>query len=589
MDDCFVLSREKDTMKKAVTNSLCALVVSLVLFAPNGWGADLKAGIEAYETGDYDQAIRLLNAYIQEKPRDVKGYYHLGNCYLEKGDLDQAIEEYQRAIDTKSNFWETYAKLGYAYYKKEMYDQAEETVINGLEKKEKGELYNVLGLVQMAKDELVEADFSFRKAISYDDENPEYHKNLGEVNFRKGVLIIAIQEYNTALELDSTMVEVYFNLARAYLKQARFNDAMNAFKTAIRVDPQNKDAYLALGDIYMLDGNHYPEARIIYEEYLKFGEENGEALGNLGTSYYFLSKRLPSLVENGDTLTKADMSTTASQYLERSLSLNSDNPELYLFLGKSYQDLKRYPEALDAFLNYEQAMLRQDYEWTEKDADFWVGKGQVQAEIGDSASLEQAILSLSKAIELDSTKTAAYSYLGSALYEQEKYEDAVPFFQKRVEADPDNATANLNLAFTYLKLERFAEAVEPLERVVELKPDNAAAHDYLARVYINLEKFEKAKNHYVKEVQLDPSNCNLNANVGYCFMRLGQAAPAVPYYRKAVSCFPRKVDYLMALAKALEISKNVDEAYEYYRKILEIDPKNKEASDRIDYIDMQRF
>ena len=589
MKNCFVFNSGNDMMKRAFKNYLWVLILSLLVFAPNGWGADLKAGIEAYERGDYDQAIQLLNAYIQEKPRDAKGYYHLGNCYLEKGDLDPAIEEYQKAIEHKSKFWEGYAKLGYAYYKKEMYDQAEEIIRKGLEKKEKGELYNVLGLVQMEKDMLKDADFSFRKAISLDDKNPEYHKNLGEVNFKKGVLIIAMQEYNTALELDSTLVEVYFHLAQAYLKQARFNDAMDAFKTAIRVDPQNKDAYLALGDIYMLDGKHYPEARIIYEEYLKFGEENSEALGNLGTSYYYLSKMLLSLVVNGDTLTRAGMAEKASQYLERSLSLNSEDPELYRYLGKAYQDLKKYPQALEAFLNYEQMLAELEHEWTEKDADFWVSKGQVQAEIGDSASLEDAIASLTKAIELDSTKTTAYSYLGSALFEQERYEEAIPFFQKRIEADPNNASAHLNLAFSYLKLERYREAVEPLEKVVELKPDNAAAHDYLARVYINLSVFAKAKDHYLKEIQLDPSRCDLNANVGYCFMRLGKAAPAVPYYRKAVSCFPRKVNYLMALAKALEISKNVDEAYEYYLKILEIDPNNQDSKDGRDRIDMQRF
>ena len=336
MQDCFAFNSGNDMMKESLRNCLWALIISLVVFTSNGWAADLKAGIEACEEGDYDQAIQLLNAYIQEKPRDAKGYYHLGNCYLEKGELDPAIEQYQKAIEQKSKFWEAYAKLGYAYYKKGAYDQAEETIRKGLEKKEKAELYNVLGLVQMEKDMLKDADFSFRKSISYDDENPEYHKNLGEVNFRKGVLIIAMQEYNTALELDSTLVEVYFHLAQAYLKQVRFNDAMEAFKTAIRVDPQNKGAYLALGDIYMLDGKHYPEARIIYEEYLKFGEENAAALGNLGTSYYFLSKMLPSLVENGDTLTKAGMSTRAIQYLERSLSLNSEKAELYLYLGKRH-------------------------------------------------------------------------------------------------------------------------------------------------------------------------------------------------------------------------------------------------------------
>ncbi len=576
-------------MKKAIKSCLWAVTISLLVFAQEAWCADLKAGIKAYENGNYDQAIQLINDYLKEKPRNQKGYYHLGNCYLKKGEWDTAIEQYQKALDLKSKYWEACSQLGFAYYKKGMYDEAEKTIQKGLDIKEKGELYNGLGLVQMAKGMLKEADFSFRKAISYDDKNPEYHKNLGDVNFEKGVLIIAMQEYQTALELDSTMVEVYFNLAQAYLKQVRFNDAMDAFKTAIRVDPENKEAYLALGHIYMLDGKHYPEARLIYEEYLKFGEENSEALGNLGISYYYLSKMLLSLVINGDTLTREGMAQKASQYLDRSSSLNPEEPEVFLYLGKAYQDLKKYPEALNAFLNYEQILLKQNYEWTQKDANFWVRKGQVQAEIGDSASLEHAIASLTKAIELDSTKTTAYSYLGSALFEQERYEEAIPFFQKRIEADSNNVNAHLNLALSYLKLEKYRQAVGPLKKVVELKPDNASAYDLLARVNFNLEDYAKAKDAYLEELKLDPSKCQLNVNVGYCYLQTKNPKAAVPYLRKAVSCFPRNVNYLLMLAQSLETSGNIDDAYVYYLKVLEIEPKNQHAKDGRDRIEMQRY
>jgi len=37
------------------------------------------------------------------------------------------------------------------------------------------------------------------------------------------------------------------------------------------------------------------------------------------------------------------------------------------------------------------------------------------------------------------------------------------------------------------------------------------------------------------------------------------------------------------------LSKNIDEAYKYYLKILEIDPKNKDAIDGRDRIEMQRY
>jgi tetratricopeptide (TPR) repeat protein len=387
-------------MKKIITYILLAGFAFVLVSSQQSRCADLDDGIEAYENGEYDQAIELINQYIQEKPRDEKAYYFLGRCYFEMGDFDQAIEEYRKALNVSSKYWQAYYGLGQAFLEKDNYDEAERAFQDGLSKKDKPEFYNGLGLVQLSKGMLKEADYSFRKAISMDEKNPEYHKNLGDVNFEKGVLVIAMQEYQTALELDSTMVEVYFNLAQAYLKQVRFNDAMEAFKAAIRVDPENKEAYLRLGEIYMLDGKHFGEARVIYEEYFKFGLDNAEAYRNLGISYYHLSRMLPSLVIGvGDTLTRESMAQRASDYLQKSLNLDTSKPEAYLYLGESYQSQKKYQEALDAFLKYEQALLAKGYEWTAKDAEFWVNKGQVQAELGDSASLEAAIVSLTKAIE----------------------------------------------------------------------------------------------------------------------------------------------------------------------------------------------
>jgi tetratricopeptide (TPR) repeat protein len=550
----------------------------IIIFLGLVWGAvqpaagqDLNPGIKAFTDGNYDQAIQLINQYIQQKPTDEQGYYYLGSCYYAQGKYDQAIEQFNKALNIKPKYWEAQNQLGLTYLKKGMLDEAEKVFKEGLKSKARG------------------ADLSFRKAIATDEKNAEYHRNLGNVNFKKDVLVIAIQEYKNALELDSSLVEAHFNLAEAYLKQMRFNEAMDEYKTVIRLDPTNKDAYHALGGIYMLDGKHYPEARIIYEEYLKFDPQDTKALTNLGISYYFLSKILAYLVVNGDSLTRSDMLDRAIQNLEKSASLKPGVAETYFYLGKSYLDKGESQGALQAFGNYESIMNQNHYEWKKEDADFWVNKGQAFAALGDSISQQEAIAAFDTAIQLDSSKITAYSSLGATLFDQGKYAEAIPFFQKKIEADTTNASSYLNLAFSYLKLERYKEAVDPLKKVVELKPDNANALDLLARVYLNLNRFSDAKDAYIKEIQLNGSNCDLQSNVGYCYMRLENPAGAVPYFQKAVSCYPNKIDNLLNLAKALELTKNLDEAYKYYVKVLEIDPKNKEAIDGRDRIDMQKF
>jgi tetratricopeptide (TPR) repeat protein len=576
-------------IKKILKSYLRGTLLSLLILVGTAGCQDLKPAIKAYETGEYDQAIQLINQYLQQKPTDEQAYYYLGNCYFKKGEWDSSIEQYKKALGVKSKYWEAQYQLGRAYYKKGMYDEAEKTFQEGLKSKEREEFYDGLGLVQMATGKLTEADFSFRKAIAFDEKNAEFQKHLGDVNLKKGVLVIAVQSYENALKLDSSMIEVRLNLAKAYLGQVRFNDAMNEFKTVIRLDPKNKDAYYAMGDIYMLDGKHYPEARIIYEEYLKLDPQDSKAQMNLGVSYYFLSRMLPSLVVDGDTLSRSDMVDRAIQHMEKSTSMNPEEPQIYLYLGKSYQEKGEFTKALQAFESYEKILIQKNHEWKPEDADFWVSKGQVQAQIGDSASLEQAIISLKKAIELDSTKTTAYTTLGTALFDQEKYAEAIPFFQKKIETDPSNAYAYYYLASCYLKLEKYKEAVEPLTKVVELKPDNAAAYELLAKVYFNLNNFEKAKEAYLEVLRLDPSKCDINYIVGYCFLQMNNPAAAVPYAKKTVACFPKNVNYLLMLAKSLEISKNTDEAYQYYLKVLEIDPKNKDAIDGRDRIDMQKF
>jgi tetratricopeptide (TPR) repeat protein len=564
---------------------LWAILVLLILPTTAGC-QDLEPAIKAYEKGDYNQAIQLLNQYILQKPNDPEAYFYLGNVFLKKEMLDSAVVQYKKALDLKSKYWQALYQLGYAYYKQKRYDEAKETFESGLKIKERGEFYNGLGLVQMAKDMLNEADVSFRKAISHDQKNAEFHKNLGDANFKKGVVVIAIESYQEALKLDSTLVDVHYNLGQSYLKQMDFNKAMEEFKTVIRLDPKHKDAYLALGNLYMLDRKHYLEARIIYEEYLKFDQQNSKVYLNLGEAYYSLSKANLLVVE-GDTLFKPDILSRSIENLEKSIALNSKVADAYFLLGKAYHDLGKFPEALKAYENYERLLSTQNYEWKKEDADYWVRKGQVQVEIGDSALIPTAITSLTRAIELDSTKTGAYSYLGSALYKQKKYIEAIPFFKKKIEADSNNANAYMNLALCHLQLKQFQEAREPLKKVVELDPNNSKAHDLLAGVYYQLKQYQEAAEEYLAKLKLDPNNCELEGNAGTCLLLAKLSAQAIPHLRKAVSCFPRNANYLLMLAQALETNENTDEARQYYLKVLEIDPKNKEAQDRIDYIDMK--
>ena len=71
-------------------------------------------GIQAYEKGDYQQAITRFQALVQAGVRNGKLYYNLGNAYMKKGDLGRAVLWYERAArliprDPDLNFNRDYA------------------------------------------------------------------------------------------------------------------------------------------------------------------------------------------------------------------------------------------------------------------------------------------------------------------------------------------------------------------------------------------------------------------------------------------------------------------------------------------------
>ena len=51
------------------------------------------------EDGDVEQAITLLDHYIQQHPESDEAYFLRGNAYSKKGDFRQALNNYLSAMD----------------------------------------------------------------------------------------------------------------------------------------------------------------------------------------------------------------------------------------------------------------------------------------------------------------------------------------------------------------------------------------------------------------------------------------------------------------------------------------------------------
>jgi tetratricopeptide (TPR) repeat protein len=123
-------------------------------------------------------------------------------------------------------------------------------------------------------------------------------------------------------------------------------------------------------------------------------------------------------------------------------------------------------------------------------------------------SLDQAIVQLSKAVEVDPRLADAHFHLGTALAEARRWEDAVPAYRRAVGLPsltvPDYAYQNLGLALFHVR--KYAEAEQALRFALSLDPKLQAAHYNLGLVLTAQKRPEEAKESFRRARQLAPDS-----------------------------------------------------------------------------------
>ena len=500
----------------------------------------LKAGIEAYKKGDYDQAIYLLNQHLSASPYDYDGNYYLGNSYFQKQNWSEALRVYTKAYQKKVK-----AELLYqmALTSIQMGDlaQAEKYALEGVNlkgtKEEIGQMNYLLAKVQFEQKKYHEADITLRKALSAEPDNSSYHKLLGDINYERNVASLAISEYNEALKHDPSLAkELHYKLGRAYFLNRQFNEALDQFKQAIESDSNFAEAYLDLGNLYYW-GNKANEALWAYERYLKLAPGIKEVLSKIGKMYYSSGQFEKSL-----------------EYLGKAKSAGADG-EIDSLLTESWFKV--------GVSNYNQ------FDKT-----------------GDSTASAKAESSFVAVTRQSPTYSEAYSYLGLIQYKRKNYSGAIEHYKRKIELDPASHNAYTNLAYAYHDLGKHDSAVSALQKSVELKPDNAVALGFLAWIYFdNLKNYDRAALYYEKILQLDSADCEARGFAGVSYLIQKKYSPAITQLREAIRCKPRDKQYNLWLAQAYEQTGQKENARIYYKKVLEIDPNNKVAQERLDILE----
>lgn len=132
-------------------------------------------------------------------------------------------------------------------------------------------------------------------------------------------------------------------------------------------------------------------------------------------------------------------------------------------------------------------------------------------------------------------------------------------------------------------------AEKKLIAVISLDARNKDAYELLGRVYLFNKDYKSAKETFEFLNKLSPRDASVIASLGQVAQKLGSKEEAVEYFRKAVDISPKNPKYLdLYLDSIIEIG-DVHEAMTTLDKLREVNPENKKIEDYEEKIEQVRL
>lgn len=294
-------------------------------------------GVTLYDKEDFDGAEAAQKEALKLQPAFPQALNNLGSICRERQDRDKAEEYYRRALELAPDYLEPVNNLG-AVLLEQGHPEDSAQMLQELVARmpNYGEAQSNLGNAFAALEDFAQAEKAYRQALEVRADHVEAIEGLARCASEA-------RDYDKALQLVAQAMEVKPGRAKSYVLRASIRSeqgfpdlAMAAYDTALEMDPESAGAWAGKSHILMENGDMEGAESAI----LKAHELDPEALGPR------LALAHCRKVKEGDDNLLA-LEGKAKEMAEMSPIMRIP---LHFALGKSYEDLKRYDEAMENFI-----------------------------------------------------------------------------------------------------------------------------------------------------------------------------------------------------------------------------------------------
>ena len=430
--------------------------------------------------------------------------------------------------------------------------------------------HHKLAIIAYQKGDQYKAGRHFQKAVEHQPLNPLYLKCLGDFcHVVRKCPEEAVSNYQKSLDLNPNDLDTLLTAAHLNVFLHRFKEAAKYFERALAIDPLNEEAFNILSKLRSQQG---------MQKFVSISQDD----------LYSLACEQASRGQKQD----------AGKTLERVLSIDKNHALAHNDLGVL---LFENGEIQDAGVHYEKAVEIES------------GNLTFIKNLGDfyhysCGEYEKAMKQYVKALTLEPRDSETLISIGQLCMTLNRLDDARDFVKSALETEPWNEDASclwqvlekISLQYKgaldhkqpYESIEEhgvanFAEKkIRELEQLVSVNPENSLALNDLGVLYYDHNEKSKALSCYERAFQIAPENSNIIKNLAdFYLMEQERSEDAMKLYIKVLENSPEDIECLMAIAYVCTLMRKLNDAKDFYYRILEIEPWNQDAWEALEKLE----
>jgi tetratricopeptide (TPR) repeat protein len=303
--------------------------------------ADVRTNLAATlaQEGRPELAIEQLRKAVELEPGDYNANHDLGELYIQSGKIAEARPFLEAAHRTQPDSYDNGYDLAMADFLLGQFDDARQVAQSLAEKRNTGEVQNLLGHIDEKEGKFVPAANEFEAAA---------HMDPSEDNlFDWGSEMLLHRTYEPAITIFkqgtlrySKSPRLFIGLGLALYSRGHYDDAVKALLTAADLNPSDPHCYLFLSKAYDSSPKQADAVIQAFRHYADLRPSDARA-------QYFLAISLwKGNREQGST---AEIKTVES-LLQRSIALDGTMPEAHLQLGDLYADGHQYDKSIPEYM-----------------------------------------------------------------------------------------------------------------------------------------------------------------------------------------------------------------------------------------------